>query len=124
MQWLAVALGGAAGAMGRYALTLWLFPVTGARFPLGTFVANLLGCTLVGVAFVLIVDKGLVPPSYRPLVIVGGLGALTTFSTFSLDTLLLWHNGAPWVAVLYALATLLGCLIATVLAFYGTRALF
>lgn len=114
MQWLAVAFGGALGAMGRFALTTWLFPVMGPRFPLGTLVANLAGCFLAGVVYVLIVDKGIVPPEYRPLLITGFLGALTTFSTFSLDAFLLWENGYPTTAALYALLTFVGCLFAVV----------
>ncbi len=124
MQWFAVALGGALGAMGRLGLTTWLFPVVGTRFPLGTLVANVVGCLLVGVAFVLIVDKGLLPPEYRPFVITGFLGALTTFSTFSLDALLLWQNGAPMVAVIYSLATLLSCLLAVIASVYYARMIF
>lgn len=124
MQWLAVALGGALGAMGRFGLTTWLFPVMGTRFPLGTLVANLLGCFLVGLAFVLIVDKGLVPAEYRPFVVTGFLGALTTFSTFSLDALLLWENGSPTLAVTYSLVTLLGCLLAVVLSVSLARSIF
>lgn len=124
MQWVAVALGGALGAMGRFGLTTWLFPVLGTRFPLGTLVANVLGCFLVGVAFVLIVDKGMLPPEYRPLVITGFLGALTTFSTFSLDALLLWQNGAPAVAVIYSLVTLLSCLLAVIVSVYFARMIF
>ncbi len=124
MQWLAVALGGALGAMGRFGLTTWLFPVMGTRFPLGTLVANLLGCFLVGLAFVLIVDKGVVPPEYRPFVVTGFLGALTTFSTFSLDALLLWENGSLALAVTYSLVTLLGCLLAVFLSVYLARTIF
>ena len=86
--------------------------------------ANVLGCLLVGLAFVLIVDKGLVAPEYRPFVITGFLGALTTFSTFSLDALLLWQNGAPAVAVVYSLVTLLSCLSAVIVSVYVARMVF
>lgn len=122
MQWLAVALGGAVGAMGRFALTTWLFPVLGPKFPLGTLVANLAGSFLIGLVFVLIVEKGLLPPEYRPLVMTGFLGGLTTFSTFSLDALLLWENGSPATAVIYGLLTLVGCLLAVVAAVFLARA--
>lgn len=121
MQWLAVALGGALGAMGRFALATWLFPVLGSRFPLGTLVANLAGCFLVGFVYCLIVEKGMIAPEYRPLLITGFLGALTTFSTFSLDALLLWENGYPTTAVLYAVFTLVGCLLAVMGALFLTR---
>ncbi|MGD8177340.1 fluoride efflux transporter CrcB [Marinimicrobium sp. ARAG 43.8] len=121
MQWLAVAIGGALGAMGRLGLTEWLFPVFGARFPLGTLMANWLGCFLAGIVFVLIVDKGVLPPEYRPFLITGFMGALTTFSTFSLDALLLWQNGSPVTAVAYSLLTLAGCLIAVSTSVFLTR---
>ncbi|WP_341938464.1 fluoride efflux transporter CrcB [Marinimicrobium sp. C2-29] len=121
MQWLAVALGGALGAMGRFAFTTWLFPVLGPKFPLGTLVANLVGCFLIGLVYVLIVERGLLAPEFRPLVMTGFLGALTTFSTFSLDALLLWENGYPTMAVVYGLLTLVGCLLAVVAAVYLAR---
>ncbi len=115
MQWLAVALGGAVGAMGRYALLVWLYPVTGNRFPLGTFTANLVGCFLVGICYVLIVEKAVLSPEWRLWLMIGFLGALTTFSTFSLDALILWQNGHGLTALLYVLATVFGCLLAVAL---------
>ncbi|MBU2886431.1 fluoride efflux transporter CrcB [Gilvimarinus agarilyticus] len=111
MQWLFIGCGGALGAMLRFYITAQLFPVTGNKFPLGTLTVNLLGCALVAVCYVAIVEKGLLPPYWRHLAIGGFLGALTTFSTFSLDALLLWQNGLHMVAVLYVLANVLGCLL-------------
>ena len=124
MQWLAVALGGALGAMGRLALVTWLFPVMGSRFPLGTLVANWLGCFLAGLVYVLIVDKGLLPPEYRPLLITGFIGALTTFSSFSLDALVLWENGHGTTALVYAFLTFVGCLVAVWGSVQWTRSVF
>lgn len=124
MQWLAVALGGALGAMGRLALVTWLFPVMGTRFPLGTLTANWLGCFLAGLVYVLIVDKGVLPPEYRPLLITGFLGALTTFSSFSLDALSLWENGQVTTAVIYALLTFVGCLLAVAVSVSWARSVF
>ncbi|MDO3382068.1 fluoride efflux transporter CrcB [Gilvimarinus algae] len=111
MQWLFVAAGGALGAMARFFITVHLYPVTGNKFPLGTLVVNLLGCAAVAVFYVLIVEKALLAPYWRHLIVTGFLGALTTFSTFSLDALLLWQNGLHSVAFFYVLANLVGCLL-------------
>lgn len=118
MAWLFVAAGGALGAMARFFITAKLFPVMGNKFPLGTLTVNLLGCALVAFAYVIIVEKALVPPYWRHLLISGFLGALTTFSTFSLDALLLWQNGLHLVAALYVVANVVGCLLVVSLAWY------
>ena len=122
MPWLFVALGGAAGALARFALSGCLYPLAGNRFPTGTLVVNSLGCLLVGALYVLIMEKALLGPYWRHLLITGFAGALTTFSAFSLDALLLWQNGLQMTAVVYVLANLLGCLLAVSLAWYFVRA--
>lgn len=114
MQWVAVATGGAIGAVCRFIISTYWFPVTGHRFPVGTLVVNVLGCFLVGAFYVLIVEKGLLPAFWKPFLITGFLGALTTFSTFSLDALLLWQNGLHFLAFAYVAANLLLCFIAVV----------
>lgn len=111
MQWLFIGGGGALGAMLRFYITAQLSPVAGNRFPLGTLVVNLIGCALIALFYVAIVEKALLPPYWRHLLIGGFLGALTTFSTFSLDALLLWQNGLHLVAAVYVLANVLGCLL-------------
>lgn len=111
MTWLAVAIGGAIGAMARYGLLLSLSHRPD-RFPVATFLANLCGCFLMGVLYVLIVQRGLIPTCWRPFLTVGFLGAFTTFSTFSLEALLLWQNQQPLIAVLYVTTSVVGCLLA------------
>ncbi|WP_339897074.1 fluoride efflux transporter CrcB [uncultured Gilvimarinus sp.] len=118
MQWLFVATGGALGAMLRFFITTQLYPVMGIRFPLGTLVVNVLGCFLVALFYIVIVEKAMLSPHWRHLLITGFLGALTTFSTFSLDALALWHNGAPAMAVLYVLANVVLCLAAVAASWY------
>jgi|SRR5690554_5090181 len=118
MPWLFVASGGALGAVLRFYITAYLYPVAGDRFPFGTLLANVVGCFLVALLYVVIVEKAMLPAYWRHLLITGFLGALTTFSTFSLDALLLWQNGAPALAIYYVLATLVLCLLAVTAAWY------
>lgn len=116
MQWLAIAIGGALGAMSRFAITVWLFPVMGNRFPLGTLTANVIGCALMGVCYVLIIERGVVPAEWRNILMTGFLGALTTFSTFSMDALNLWQNGHGLTAIAYVLCSVISCLAAVAIA--------
>ncbi|MFI2809907.1 MULTISPECIES: fluoride efflux transporter CrcB [Microbulbifer] len=113
MQWLAIAVGGAVGALIRHLVSVWSYPVFEGRFPLGTLIVNIMGSFLIGVVYVAIIERGLLSPEWRLLLMTGLFGALTTFSTFSLETLLLWHNNQPLMALAYILISLVLCLAAT-----------
>ena len=121
MNWIAVAIGGALGAMARYGVSTLVFDASSQRFPYATLSVNVLGSFLIGILFVLIVEKGLLPPEMRSILMVGFLGAFTTFSTFSLDALGLWQNGHLLLALVYALGTVVLCLAAISLAVWLTR---
>ena len=82
---LAVAGGGAAGALARWGLSAAAHRWFGLGFPWGTLAANAVGCLAAGVLFVLIVEQQS-HPLLRLALMVGFLGALTTFSTFGLET--------------------------------------
>ena len=112
MHWLAVAIGGALGAMARYGVSTHLFPAYAGRFPLGTFTVNLLGSFLMGVCFILIVDRGLLSAEWRSVITAGFLGAFTTFSTFALEAFNLWQQGHGSLAVTYTLISVICCLMA------------
>ncbi len=114
--YLLVAIGGAAGACLRLALSDWLNRVTQHHYALGTLGANILGSFLIGIAYVLIIEKGQLPADTKPLIITGFLGALTTFSTFSLDTLMHIHNGEWQHAITYTALSVVLCLMSTFLA--------
>ena len=85
-KWLLVVLGGSLGAASRYAVSLLTARLFGPQFPYGTMVVNLAGCFLIGLLFALADRSRLLTPDVRLLLITGYLGALTTFSTFSLET--------------------------------------
>ena len=124
MHWLAVALGGALGALGRYAVTNYTYSLMENRFPLGTLVVNVLGSLLIGICYVVIIEKGLIDPAWRNVLMAGFLGAFTTFSTFSLDALILWQNGHTVTALFYVAASVLTCLAAVALAVYFGQRVF
>ncbi len=121
MQWLAVALGGALGSMARYALSTWIFQVSSHKFPYATLTVNVLGSFVMGILFFVIVERAALPQVMRSLLMIGFIGAFTTFSTFSLDALGLWQNGHLFMALIYTLATVILCLIAISSAIWLTR---
>ncbi len=121
MQWLAIALGGALGAMGRYGVNAVVFSVVGGRFPLGTLCVNVLGSVAMGIFYVLIVERALLPDPWREFVLVGLLGAFTTFSAFSLDSLALWQNGHIALALTYVILSLVLCIGGALAAILITR---
>ena len=112
MHWLAVAIGGALGALSRYAVTAHLMPAEAGRIPTGTLLVNVLGSFLMGVFFVLIFERGLMTPEWRSVITAGFLGAFTTFSTFSLESFVLWQHGHVQLAISYVAISVISCLLA------------
>jgi len=123
MHWFAVAVGGALGSIARYALSTWIFDVSSHKFPYATLAVNVLGSFFMGVLFVIIIEKAALPTEMRSLLMIGFIGAFTTFSTFSLDALGLWQNGHIFMSVVYMLTTVILCLIAISSAIWLTRLL-
>lgn len=111
---VAVAVGGALGAVSRYSFGLVALALIGNRFPWATLGVNVVGSFLIGLAAVLIGDRIVDGELWRPLIIVGFLGAFTTFSAFSLDTLLLLQQGNYNTALAYMLGSVALCLGGTV----------
>lgn len=102
MQWLAIALGGALGSVLRFAAVSYITPLVNHRFPFGTFIVNLSGSFLIGVAYVLLVEKTTLPAEWRLFFITGIIGGYTTFSAFSLEIFQLWQAGLVVNAFVYA----------------------
>jgi CrcB protein len=111
---LLVALGGALGAVMRYAVSGWVQALSrDPTFPLGTLAVNVLGCFVIGGLAWLAGERNLLAPDTRLLVQVGFLGAFTTFSSFSNETLALLRGGEGLRALLNVGANNLLCLLAT-----------
>ncbi len=86
MKYLWVGLGGSAGAIARYWLSVVVYDRFGTRFPYGTFVINISGCFLIGLLITYLDARTSLPTAYRLLLPVGFVGAYTTFSTFEFET--------------------------------------
>jgi len=111
LQLLSIAVGGAAGALLRYTISGWAYAWLGEQFPWGTLSVNLIGSFLIGLLWRVFTDVT-ISPNTRALILVGGLGAFTTFSTFSLESLNLLRSGQIRLGLLYMLANnVLGVLL-------------
>ncbi len=108
----AVAVGGAAGALARYGLSRWIHRSAAGGFPWGTFAANVIGCLLIGFCFQWLGQRG--NPVLRSGVMVGFIGALTTFSTYCLET----RNLADERQLLAAGVNIVASVIAGLIAVY------
>src|SRR5947207_946495 len=89
-----IALGGAIGAIARYQVAAAIQARIPAGFPWGTFVVNMTGCFMMGVAMTLLTDRLVAHPNWRYLIPIGFIGAYTTFSTFGLETFRAITEGA------------------------------
>jgi CrcB protein len=107
MNWLAVGLGSAIGAWLRWGLGLWLNTLQ-SHFPIGTAVANLAGGYMIGIAVALFGSHPGLSPEWRLFVITGFLGGLTTFSTFSAESMVLLQRGQFGWAVMHIALHLVG----------------
>lgn len=124
IHYLMVALGGALGAMSRFWVYNALLRWSGGGFPWATFTVNVLGSFLLGLVFVLLAERGTLAPEWRSLAAVGFLGAFTTFSTFSVDALNLFQQGAWGMALGYILSSVLVCLLSAGLGLALGRVIF
>ncbi|GBD14484.1 Putative fluoride ion transporter CrcB [bacterium HR25] len=112
---IAIALGGALGALARYYLARAVYQALGSQFPHGTLAVNALGCLLLGIIIGLVEERGILGPEARSFLAVGFLGAMTTFSTFVYESYGLLRDGSYTLALAYLAASLLGGLAAFVI---------
>src|ERR1043165_291823 len=93
-RYLMIAIGGAAGAIARYQLAAMIQARIPAGFPLGTFVVNITGCFVMGIATTLLTERLGGHPAWRFLIPIGFVGAYTTFSTFEFETFRAINEGS------------------------------
>lgn len=110
---LVVSLGAVLGALGRWELGKWLN--ASSKFPVGTFVANMVGAFIIGVASSWLVSRPDLSQEWKLFIITGFLGSLTTFSSFSLETVTNIMAGRWQWAVLLVFSHVVGALLFTIL---------
>lgn len=123
-QLIAIALGGSAGAVLRFLLANGVYAVIGRGFPHGTLFVNVIGSLLMGLLTELMVQRFAFAAEYRAAVLVGFLGAFTTFSTFALETLYLFEEGSLLKAFLNIFLSVVLCLTACWVGLIWGRTLF
>lgn len=117
---LLIAAAGAAGTLARYGLSSWVRSLSTSAFPWGTLVVNALGCLVFGVVLTVVRERGLLDSAAANVVMVGFLGAFTTFATFAFESGDLMRTGAMVSALLNVVANVvlglslffLGCWLA------------
>jgi len=114
-QVLAIAGGGAVGALLRYWVSSGVYLLAGRDFPYGTLVVNVLGSLLMGFLYIWLLERTLGGVAMRAFVLIGLLGAFTTFSTFSMETLNLMEAEHMGKAILNTLMSVVLCIGAAAL---------
>jgi CrcB protein len=99
MPLVLIAAGGAAGAVTRYLVDVFVSERFGSAFPLGTFVINLTGAFALGLLYALAIERSVLPADIRGPLMIGFLGAYTTFSTLMLESWRLVEDGALMLAI-------------------------
>jgi len=123
LQVIAIAAGGALGALLRFWVSSGILALVGRGFPYGTLSVNALGCLAMGFLYVLLLERMSVGPEVRAALLIGLLGAFTTFSTFSIETLTLIEQADYLKAVLNVVLSVMICVPAAWLGLLAGRSL-
>jgi CrcB protein len=103
---IVVGLGGCVGAISRYLVAGWVQNLTNSHFPFGTLMVNSIGSFVIGL-LAGISQHAVIPPQMRLFLFIGLIGAFTTFSTFSYETMMLLRSGVTWEAFLNIIVSLI-----------------
>lgn len=122
-QTLAIAVGGAAGAVARFWVSTGVYSLLGRGFPYGTLAVNVIGSLAMGFLYVWLLERVTSATELRGLILVGFLGAFTTFSTFSIETLNLIEQAAHLKALMNTLLSVVVCVLAAAVGVWLGRAL-
>lgn len=120
-QLLLIAAGGGLGSVLRFLAGQGVQNAVGKDFPYGTLFVNVSGCFAIGLLFVVITERAMLPPEWRAFLIIGVMGGYTTFSSFSLETVSLLARGDWLKAGLNVLLSVVLCLVATGLGIAAMR---
>lgn len=123
MIWFVIAIGGALGAMARFGVSIFVTHRWPAAYPIATLSINVVGSFLIGVAYVWLVQQAWGGALLKHVMVIGFLGAFTTFSTFSLETLLLLQQERWVAAISYVSASVLGCIAGAALGIWISKSL-
>lgn len=110
---LAIAIGGSLGAVMRYLTSTSVYRLFGQDFPYGTLTVNIVGSLLMGFISILLLERFMLADYWRAIIIIGFLGAFTTFSTFSMETFNLIESGEIAKAFINMFISVILCLTAT-----------
>lgn len=114
-RYLLIAIGAALGANARYLVGVWAGNRLGADFPYGTFVVNVAGSFVLGFLLALGTERLQLSPETRLLLAVGFLGSFTTFSSYAVETTVLWRDAGLWRGLVNIAGNNLVGLVAVVL---------
>ena len=124
MNVLYIAIGGATGAVLRYWVSNGAYALFGRGFPYGTLSVNIIGSLIMGILYVVLVERVHGSAELRAALIVGLLGAFTTFSTFSIDTINLIESGEPLKAGLNIVSSVALCVLGCWLGMLAARQIY
>lgn len=124
MNWITIAIGGAIGAVSRYGIAQIVILINGANAaPFATIMVNVIGLGLMGVIYGYLSTGGMLAETVRVFIMIGFLGALTTFSSFSMDIMAAIDRGQVVYAVVYVAVSVAGSILAFILAVLMMRAI-